>query len=927
MQQKSRPPTTARDFFISYTQADQAWAQWIAWTLEEAGRTVLIQAWDIRPGENFVSRMQQAASSCGQTVIVLSADFLRSGFTEAEWTAAFAQDPRGAARKLIPVRVGECEPPGLLRPIVHVDLVGKSKDDARAALLGMLAERAKPDVEPAFPGPVPSGQRAVPGIAAFPGPGPRLEIGRLPTPGREFVGRLDELALLDTAWADPHQHLFAIVAWGGVGKSALVHHWLRGMEQGDWRGAERVYGWSFYSQGTEDRLASAEGFLDAALRWFGEPQPEALSPRDRGLRLAALVRQRPTLLVLDGVEPLQHPPGPLEGRFKDPGMAALIKELAGENGGGLVVVSTREPLAEAASAGRLDLEKLAPADGAELLRRLGVTGTEQELRAACAELGGHALALSLLGTYLRRAFGGDVRKLGEAGLGEADRRQGGHAFRVMAAYERWLGVESTEVAILRLVGLFDRPPESGAVAALRKAPAIEGLTDTLVDLAEPDWNWSATSLRELGLLLPEDPHDKAALDAHPLVRTYFGERLEKERPAAWREGHARVYAHLCAAAEERPSTLEGLLPLYAAIGHGCRAGRRQEALYEVFWRRIRRGNEAFSVRKLGCFSTELSALAGFFTRPWDRPAAEFEAADQAFLLNAAGFYLRALGRLTEAVEPMRAGLEARIVEENWKQAAISAGNLSELTLTLGDVGRAVAYGEESVELADRSGDAAQRMSKRTAWADALHQAGRPEESARAFGEAERMQAEWQPQYPLLYSLPGYRYCDLLLSTLENAGQAADSEDIVQRASRTLEWFEKAGIDILSIALDHLTLGRAHDLLGRAEEAAEHLDRAVAVLRQAGTEHNLPWGLLARATFRRRQDLDPTADLREAQDLAERGAMRLHLCDAHLEWARHLQATGDLAAARQRLAEARRLVGETGYGRRRGEVEGLGVELG
>ncbi len=134
-----------------------------------------------------------------------------------------------------------------------------------------------------------------------------------------------------------------------------------------------------------------------------------------------------------------------------------------------------------------------------------------------------------------------------------------------------------------------------------------------------------------------------------------------------------------------------MAPLYAAVAHGCQAGRRQDALDEVYWRRIKRGNEFFSTRKLGAFGADLAVLAGFFGPPWRRPAAGLTEADQAFLLNEAGSDLRALGRLAEAVEPMRASLEADIAHERWKEAAVEAGNLSELALTLGDVAGVMAY--------------------------------------------------------------------------------------------------------------------------------------------------------------------------------------------------------------------------------------------
>ncbi|MCP3962126.1 MAG: hypothetical protein GY719_30150, partial [bacterium] len=365
------------------------------------------------------------------------------------------------------------------------------------------------------------------------------------------------------------------------------------------------------------------------------------------------------------------------------------------------------------------------------------------------------------------------------------------------------------------------------------------------------------------------------------------------------------------------------------------------------------------------------ALAGFFERPWDRPDPRLTAADQAWILNAAGFVLRALGRLPEAVQPMRAGLEARITEKNWKEAALNAGNLSELTLTLGEVATAVRAGEESVELADRSGDGFERLKQRGKLANALHQAGRWQESAAAFREAEAMQAEWQPQYPRLYSQRGYQYCDLLLAMAEpEAGWGLDGvgksplgppffkggrseeavarvreacEEVRERATQTLRLGQGGGwYSLLDIALDHLSLGRAW--LGLAltsaagfGEAAEHLDRAVDGLRQAGEEESIARGLLARAALRRLRaaraggdvaaDLaDAAADLREAGEIAERGHMRLHQADVHLEQTRLRLQTGEADAARRHLEQARELVTACGYGRRQREVAWLSSVL-
>jgi hypothetical protein len=161
------------------------------------------------------------------------------------------------------------------------------------------------------------------------------------------------------------------VAPGGVGKSALVWDWLRNMQGAGWPGADRVYGWSFYSQGTTERHTSADAFISAALERFGDVGPNAGSPWDKGERLARLIRKRRILLVLDGVEPLQWGPGPQEGVVKDPALATLLEKL-GEENAGLCVITSRLPVREVAGfaeekSRRLDLRTLS--DGASRPRR------------------------------------------------------------------------------------------------------------------------------------------------------------------------------------------------------------------------------------------------------------------------------------------------------------------------------------------------------------------------------------------------------------------------------------------------------------------------------------------------------------------------------------------------------------------------------
>jgi len=146
------------DFFVSYNGADRQWAEWIAWHAESAGYSTVIQAWDFKPGANFVAEMQDGLTRAKKIIAVLSPHYLQSDFCLTEWASAFARDPRGKARSLIPVRVQACQPDGLLGQIVYIDLVDKTQELAKEKLLegltaytDSISDRLKPSSPPKFP--------------------------------------------------------------------------------------------------------------------------------------------------------------------------------------------------------------------------------------------------------------------------------------------------------------------------------------------------------------------------------------------------------------------------------------------------------------------------------------------------------------------------------------------------------------------------------------------------------------------------------------------------------------------------------------------------------------------------------------------------------------------------------------------------------
>nr|VFK40398.1 MAG: AAA ATPase domain-containing protein [Candidatus Kentron sp. TC] len=826
-----------------------------------------------------------------------------------------------------------------------------------------------------FPSPeseTPPPQRLSPIAAPDPAAAPLLPHGeaQLRTYGDGFAGRERELEALDAAWARGRARVFVLHAEGGAGKTRILVAWLNRLRDAGWRGAGGVFVHSFYSQGNDQRRgASSEVFFRQALRYFGDLAEEEIAaltdPAEKARALAAAVLRRRGLLILDGIEPLQYPPGVNRGQFKDPALAHLLLSLAGAGTGtkALCVVTSRQPVTELApregeAVARHPLDRLDAEAGCALLRDLGARGGEDELREAVEEYRGHAYSLMLLGSYLRDATDDrDIRRRREIPLLAEDRAgHGGHVQRIFRAYVAHFGEGSPETALLRLMGFFDRPAERELLAVPRDA-------DLFPSLAPEQLQRTLNRLQGLRLIAWDG---RGPIDAHPLLRQWFGAELREKSPAAWREGHRLLFEHLARTTPHRPDTLEGLEPLYRAVGHGCAAGLRQEALFDVYVDRILRGTGPdgfYSTRKLGAFGMDLAAVENFFLQPGWKPAPDLSEPARAWLLNQAAMYLRALGRLTEALGPLRAGLETAIEREDWESAARVAANLSQLRLTLGAVEQAVASAARSVEYADKSEDPFLRMGFRTAHGDALHQAGERQRARELFAATETLQKESQPQYPRLYGLAGFQYADLLLSGAERAAwrawldqlgwirpkaasqghagrmrpapppfdaraRIADCQAVTKRAEEWLEW-RIPDDSILDIALIDLTLARAGLyeglLAGQEADAAieDHANAAVAGLRKAGTMDHLPRGLLTRAWPRAaRGDREGArADLDEAWEIAASGPMPLFQADIRLARARLFGRAEEYPweSARTDLDEARRLIGEHGYHRRDGEL--------
>ena len=323
-----------------------------------------------------------------------------------------------------------------------------------------------------------------------------------------------------------------------------------------------------------------------------------------------------------------------------------------------------------------------------------------------------------------------------------------------------------------------RPPASGdCLKALRAKPAIPGLTDAIVGLSDDQWRRAVARLREVRLLgRPTPPLPKRST---PIRWCASGSATGCDRPTK-RPGKPPTAASMstCATRPRRAKRRRSeLAPLYQAIAHGCRAGRYKRRSRKSI--RIasaaggRRRTRILFVQKTGRFGSDLAAISWFFDQPYETPVAALTPPDApgSSATPASGCARTGVsgGAARDACGSAQDGRSAGL-----ENAAIAASNLSQTELLLGDVAAAAATAETQsclrIErqciLNDRSPrDLGRRAPRRR----------RMEKAAGLFADAERRQQELQPENPLLYSLQGYRYCDLLLS-----GASAEARD---RATR------------------------------------------------------------------------------------------------------------------------------------------------
>jgi tetratricopeptide (TPR) repeat protein len=681
-------------------------------------------------------------------------------------------------------------------------------------------------------------------LSAAPAPAPTLEpcLVHVLQPAQCFVGRTHELDTLRQWLAAPSDpvRIHAIVAVGGAGKSALVERLLDDLPAVPGRG---VLVWSFYDDERPD------AFLRAAVRYLGGVEPPAASLEALD-RLLELVRApAPHLLVLDGLETMQadgrtHARGVVE----DHHLRRFLCTIAARPGGTRVLVTSRYPLVDLAAwegqgVRTAMLDPLPTGAQLELLRGLGVQGTEARAMHALERFGGHALSVATLASYVSRFHDGQLGAIDSLDLGDAatDDPLAFRLARLLDAYAT--AMTPAQRDLVARVAAFPRGADVDALLALaREGGALAGeMPDTRRALVQ-----ALARLEAMGVVY-RSRHARSTVGVHPFVAACFRDRLGAVEPAIHGAQRQRLLARLL----ERPSSValaEQLDLLEELVLHTLLAEHVDEAL--TLYDRTMGGFGRLGL-ELGDMARGLRLLRAFLVDgDPDRPRAGLEPRGQRLVFYELALYATALGDPELALACLRhhvslAQGDAREHTTGLRTTAYVLRLCGELDEALDTAMHACAIGAGSID----------HEARNLALVGAIaHDRGDHEHAARCFARARALDPErrfrrglWEAEHladlgrydeAMALVIPNREaclargwaghvsHCDVVLGTCCAAPDPERAAMLLQEARR---WAQSSGEVEAELRCYELEARLAHD------EDARHevLERAQVLVRVSG----------------------------------------------------------------------------------------------
>jgi len=766
-------------------------------------------------------------------------------------------------------------------------------------------------------------------IPMFP---PKVNFTKLQRPAiNTLIGRVDFKEDLFRALKDDNLSVLGIIADGGIGKTALIYDWLSRLEA-DKYDLSHIYAWPFYDMERHKTTTSSDFFIHAFEHFGDIPEQKFINVEDdKAYLLLDKLKSNKTILVLDGLEVLQHTLDENRGqlKLKDRALHTFLQSistLCRDQANRLVIITSRLPILDLQGTlgyRELPLKPLTPSDGAKLLSQLSVGGCQEELEQASSEFEGHCLSLVLLGKIIANWFSdAQIRNRHQVcsiasnpvPVDPENKVYWEHAQRVMAFYEQEIS-EKKDIIMLQMMGLFHSPMLTHQRDHLIKHTKF---ASSLQYLSPREWNMLARKLEKYGLLAPENGlQQRIQWDCHPLIRENFRNMLRKDADA-WHEAHQVLFDYFQKVAEPQPSSLSGLIPLYRAVHHGCLAQDYTDALSVYRHRILRHEAQGYSTNRLGAAAEDIACLQGFFDTNTN-----LDTKNLAWLWSRMAFCQTCRGHIDEAVHNRKKQLKFCIEHNDITNAASASENLSALHVFGGDLYQAEEAANNAINFALDTNDWGQEMRGRCRLGAVFYFKGNIVDSSQEFDKAKKLQEKYGGSIPWLPVDYGFYYRLLLLELTSEAKKYIDILHDAEGASGPdRSWLAPMGLDYVVKGICLSKLNRTFD----AEKVFN--EEAKEILKESGFIVYLPYYFNAKAEFDiARGDTDSAMkEVIEAGRISYEYGIPLLQADSYLIKTQIHIAKGNATLAHETQEKARLLVENHGYYHRTLDIELLRGQL-
>ena len=773
----------------------------------------------------------------------------------------------------------------------------------------------------------------------------------------EWTGRDDLLAQITEDWNNPQKHVTGLIGFGGEGKSSLARKWVEtlNLQPATFDG---LFWWGFY----ENR--SIDEFLEAALNYLsgGKIDPRQVpSSSLRAQIIGAMLGVGRYLFVLDGLEVLQHQEGDQYGLLQSNDLRDLLTYFARPDNQSFCLITSRAPildLMEYTTYTHRDVNRLSEVDGILLLEKLGVKpsprgrGQGEGLAKVVSDWDGHALTISLLGSYLAEKYNGDIAHLADIPIPTADEPRYERVHRVLRRYDEHLTVVERE--FLKLFSAFRTPVHESAfekvfvpllanVGATRPVQT-ESLFGKLFKQKKTTDSIDESPLRDIvsHLVTYRILHCDAisqTYTAHPLVRNHYLAILTHGDSTEQQDVHGKIKDYYLSIAGDTPQypTLDDLKPLIEVVHHACQAGAYDEA-HNIRRDRIDQGTKFILIHQLGAYDTALNLMYEFFPNSdTTKEPLCIEPSAIRFIVHHVGFCLMCTGRLREAVPFYERAGKAINEAQDWNNASGSYQNLADLYVQLGVLDKSAEAARQALDLARNVENKQYEYTSLTYQAWVLHLMGKLPSASLAFDQAEKLIKELFSQLRYLFSLWGIKHADHL--------RRKNDFDYARRV--TVANMEQCELGHWTFLLSqcHRVLGDLDFDSSNYESARAHYESALKIARSISNRNVLIEALLALGRFYAKvavgathpartyiasgsttmQDkttdgidgsplplTDAFTDLNEALNYAVEGGYRIYEADIRVALAWAYLANGEKEKAQQSTQRALQMSQEMGY---------------